>query len=191
MSVVSPQGGLIPLDRVVLTGPCASGKSTLAERLAARLGSDFVELDALHWEPGWVEAPDELMCDRIREATAGDRWVVAGNYLKQAQPLIWTRAQAVVFLDLPLRTTLPRLFLRTWQRWYSRELLWGKTRERLLPQFALWDPERSIFAWALISQRRRQRAMAAAMADPRWSHLHFLHLRSEGEADAFMARAGC
>lgn len=45
-----------PYRRIVIIGTTSSGKSTLAEKLAQTLGLDFIELDALHWEPDWVAA---------------------------------------------------------------------------------------------------------------------------------------
>ncbi|MER6939714.1 shikimate kinase [Nocardioides sp. NPDC127514] len=41
--------------RVSVVGSSGSGKSTVARRLAETLGVRYVELDALHWRPGWVE----------------------------------------------------------------------------------------------------------------------------------------
>jgi adenylate kinase family enzyme len=46
--------------RIVVVGTTSSGKSTLASQLVEKIGADFIELDALHWEPNWVEAPDEV-----------------------------------------------------------------------------------------------------------------------------------
>jgi hypothetical protein len=44
-----------------------------ARRAAEALGVPFVELDALHWEPGWQEAPDETLRERVSEATSHSR----------------------------------------------------------------------------------------------------------------------
>jgi len=38
--------------RLVVVGTTGAGKSTLAKRLSETLGLNFVELDALYWEPG-------------------------------------------------------------------------------------------------------------------------------------------
>jgi adenylate kinase family enzyme len=46
--------------RVIVIGNSGSGKSTVGEQLAERMGRPFIELDALHWEPGWKMAEDEL-----------------------------------------------------------------------------------------------------------------------------------
>ena len=76
--------------RIHVIGNSTSGKSTLAARLAEALDATFVELDAINWQPGWVGLnatdPDELE-RRIREATRGERWVVAGSYTKFSQRL--------------------------------------------------------------------------------------------------------
>jgi len=48
------------MQRINVVGTSGSGKTTVARRAAEALGVPFVELDALHWEPGWQEAPDEF-----------------------------------------------------------------------------------------------------------------------------------
>ena len=65
-----------------MIGNSASGKSTLAKRLALVLDADFVELDALNWLPNWVglnETDPEELLRRFEEATRGETWVVAGS----------------------------------------------------------------------------------------------------------------
>ena len=59
--------------RIHVVGNSASGKSTFGVRLAAVLGAPFVELNALDdTDPGELGR-------RVREATRGERWVVAGS----------------------------------------------------------------------------------------------------------------
>jgi adenylate kinase family enzyme len=68
--------------RIHVIGNSGSGKSTLGARLALVLEIPFVELDALNWEPGWIglnEADPAEFERRIREATSGEAWVVAGS----------------------------------------------------------------------------------------------------------------
>ncbi|WP_423226670.1 AAA family ATPase, partial [Candidatus Amarolinea aalborgensis] len=48
------------MQRIVVVGTSGSGKTTLARRLALALGIPHIELDALHWEANWQEAPVEV-----------------------------------------------------------------------------------------------------------------------------------
>src|SRR5438105_587112 len=79
-----------PMNRIVVVGTTNAGKTTMARRLAAKLGVPHVELDALFWEPNWTEADDDVFVERVQNATAGDRWVACGNY-SQAHAVLWPR----------------------------------------------------------------------------------------------------
>ncbi|MFN8386869.1 MAG: hypothetical protein U0X92_10665 [Anaerolineales bacterium] len=119
-----------PYHRLVVIGTTSSGKSTLAERIATRFGLDFIELDALHWEPNWQEAPLDVFRERVRAATqAEQRWIVAGNY-SVVRDLVWTKAEAIIWLDYPFLLVLRQLTRRTFTRWWTQELLWVQTTNR-------------------------------------------------------------
>ncbi|MFJ9388451.1 shikimate kinase [Nocardioides sp. NPDC101246] len=55
--------------RVSVVGSSGSGKSTVARRLADILGVPYIELDSIHWQPGWVEEEQDVFVERVREAT--------------------------------------------------------------------------------------------------------------------------
>ena len=68
--------------RISIIGSCCSGKTTLAARLAERLGVTHVELDALHHGPNWQEATADELRAKVEETLAElDGWVVDGNYM--------------------------------------------------------------------------------------------------------------
>lgn len=167
--------------RINVVGTSSVGKSTLAASIAALLQVPYVELDALHWEPNWTGAPQEVLRERLRTAIAGDGWVVDGNYA-MVRDLVWARAEAVVWLDLPLRTVLWRYLRRTVRRVSRREELWGGNRERLSMHLFSRD---SLLWWILTTYRRRRREyppLLAARPD-----LLAVRLRSGRAADRWLA----
>ncbi|HEX5578205.1 MAG TPA: adenylate kinase [Candidatus Limnocylindria bacterium] len=172
-----------PHRRVNVVGTSASGKTSFARALAARLGAPHVELDALHWQAGWTEAPDSVLRQRVARATDGPAWVVDGNYAS-VRDIVWSRAQAVIWLDFPLRTVLWRYATRTQRRIRSHEELWPGTgnRERLSMHLLSRD---SLLWWILSTYRRRRREYPPLLAaNPR---LEAVRLRSAREADAWLA----
>ena len=178
--------------RIIVIGSSNAGKSTLAERLAARLDVPFIELDALHWEPGWVEAKLDVFRDRIRAAIEPDAWVMAGNYLRKQQEVSWPCADTIVFLDLPLPTLLRRCTRRCWQRWRSQEALYGgENRENLSDSLMIWNTDKSLIAHITTTHRRRRSDYDAMSRDRRWAHLLFIRLRSVEEINDWLARVGC
>jgi adenylate kinase family enzyme len=86
--------------RILVLGPSGAGKSTLARRIGARLGLPVVHLDAINWNPGWIQTEAAQFRERLAAAAAEDAWVMDGNYSTHLD-LRLPRAQAVIWLDLP------------------------------------------------------------------------------------------
>jgi len=166
----------IPIKRIVVIGTTGSGKSTLAEQLAGKLGVDFIELDALHWEPNWVEAPLEVFRERVEKATQAQGWVVAGNY-RVVRDLVWSRAEAVIWLDYPFPVVFWRLWWRTWKRVFFQEELWNGNRENFWTQLKLWSDE-SLFYWLFKTYWQRKREYPQVLALPQNTHLHLFQFKS-------------
>jgi adenylate kinase family enzyme len=144
------------MRRVVVFGTTGSGKSWLAEKLAARHGLRVVELDKLNWGPDWEPAPIELLRHRVDcEIRDGD-WIVVGNY-DSVRDLVWGAADTLVWLDLPFSLVIWRLFWRTLRRSVSRENLWGSGNTESLV--------RSFFT--------RQSILLYAMKTHRWNRRRF------------------
>lgn len=93
----------LPELRVLVIGTSGAGKSTFAERLAARTGITWHELDLINWRPGWHDRhtlePEAFLAD-VDTATGSGNWVVSGGYSK-TRPVILPRLTDLVWLDLP------------------------------------------------------------------------------------------
>ncbi len=168
--------------RVVVGGISGSGKSTLARALATLLDAPHVELDAHFHRSGWVEATDEEFVASVAAATAGDRWVVDGNYTR-IREVTWGRATDFVWLDYARPVATLRTIRRTARRLATREELWNGNRERLSNLFDAGHPIR--WSW---SQHPACRAKyEEATADPRWSHVRVVRLRSPRETEKWLS----
>jgi adenylate kinase family enzyme len=168
--------------RISVVGVSGSGKTTLASLLAERLHVPLVELDSLMHQPGWVPKPDEEFKQEVEQASAGESWVVDGNYRQVViDGPVWQRADTVAWVDPPRLTIMRQLVSRTLRRAITREVLWNGNREPLSNLISL-NPEASVLAWAWTTYAGLSERYATAMTDPRWDHLEFVRLRSNAEA---------
>ncbi|MGE5462306.1 MAG: adenylate kinase [Syntrophothermus sp.] len=174
-----------PYKRVVVVGVTSSGKSTLAERISRYFDMDFVELDALYWEPNWQGAPPEIFRERVERAVRDEKWIVAGNY-HVVRDLIWPRAEAVIWLDYPFWTVFWQLTRRTFRRWWKKELLWGTNIEPLYVHFKLWSQE-SLFHWLIKTYWRRKREIPALFSRPEHQHLQLIRFGHPKETEKWLA----
>ena len=171
-----------------MVGNSGSGKSTAGRRLARGLGVPFVELDAIFHQPGWAPLAAAEFCARVAEAAAGDGWVIDGNY-SAVRPLVWARADTVVWLDLPRHVVMRQIVWRTLRRAAFRIELWNGNRERWANLFT-WQPEESVISWAWHRHAVYRERYAAAMQDPAYAHLRFVRLARRRDVRRFLAGAG-
>jgi adenylate kinase family enzyme len=170
--------------RVIVLGTSGAGKTTFAKRLAEAWGCPFTDLDDLHWEPGWVEAPDEVMVQRLQAAIAPPVWTISGNYTHLREHH-WPRATMLVWLDYSRPLVMRRVFVRTLRRWWQREECCNGNRESLKMSFLSKD---SILLWAWSSYHRRKTEFDGYFQTPPYPHLELMRVRTPREADELLAK---
>ena len=105
------------------------------------------------------------------------------------RPVVWARADTVVWLDLPRRTVMRQVIARTVRRAVMREVLWNGNREPL-SNFLSLDPNDNIILWTWVKYREFVQRYLDAMADPRWRGINFVRLRSHAEARRWLESIG-
>jgi adenylate kinase family enzyme len=168
--------------RIAVLGMTAVGKSTLAKKLARRLGVPHVELDGIVHGPNWVDLSDEEFHTRTADALRGDGWVVDGNY-PAVRDLTIGQAETVVWLDYPIVIPLWRVFPRTLRRIIRHEELWNGNRETW--RGALFGRD-SLVVWILKMHRTRRREFAAVFSAPEHAHRTRVRLRSPRATDRWL-----
>ena len=162
-------------------GSCV-GKTTVSRRLAARLGVPHVELDALHHDPGWQEAPADVFQARVLAAfeAAPLGWVADGNYRAKLGKLVLEHADTAVLLAPPFGVTFRRALRRTIGRTITREELWNGNREQLRFLFSrYWIP------WCVLQWHRHYvREVPKRVAEH--PHLELVTLRSKEEVECWL-----
>jgi adenylate kinase family enzyme len=164
--------------RISVTGATGSGKTTLGKMIAARGGLRHIDLDELHWLPGWKEDSNENFRAKVAAATAGDGWVVTGNY-SVTRDVYDDRLDTVVWLDYAFPRVFWQLLCRSFRRARDGEPIcngnvetWGKLFSR-----------DSIIVWLFTSWRRRRQSGRDAFAPGnRREGLHYVRLKTPQEA---------
>jgi adenylate kinase family enzyme len=173
------------MKRVAVMGGSSVGKTTVSRRLAEALGVPHIELDALHHDAGWNEAPADVLQARVRAAldAAPDGWVVDGNYGSKLGSLVLERADTAVHLEPPFLLTFGRALRRTITRTITREELWNGNREQIRHLFTrYWIPW-----WVLRTHRHYAGEIAERVAQQ--PHLDVVHLRTPDEIERWLG--GC
>jgi adenylate kinase family enzyme len=165
------------MRRVQVIGAGGAGKSTLARRLAGRLGVPVVHLDAHYWRPGWVPTPDPEWRERVRALMSAPAWVMDGNYSRTMEER-FAASDTVLLLDLPRHVCLARI-VRRWWRWRgrSRPDVTAGCPETLTWKFVRW-------VWTYRS-RRRPGVLERLSRLP--ASVRVVILRSDADVEAFLA----
>lgn len=182
MSFMSVETPTLLGPRIVVVGVTGSGKTTTSLRLSRLLNIPHIELDSLHWLPGWVMVETDTFRQSVIEALSGPTWVTDGNYRK-ARDIIWERATTLVWLDYPLPVILWQLTWRTLKRITTREVLWNGNRETWQGAFFSKD---SLFLWALQSYPHFRKQYPQLLGRPEYAHLEVIRSRSRGETERWL-----
>ncbi len=162
------------MQRISVVGTSGSGKTTLAKQISQRLTIPHVELDYLHWEPNWVEVPNDVMRQRVSQALSGSSWVVDGNY-SMVRDIVWARADTVVWLDYSWPVVMRRILWRTLSRVVTQQEVCNGNRETWQKSFFSRD---SVLLWALQTYSTNRQKYASLLQESKYTHLKFVHLHS-------------
>jgi adenylate kinase family enzyme len=174
------------MHRVVVVGSSGSGKTTVARRIAAALDVPCLEMDSVFHKYGWADEPHDEFLPTLDEFTSGAQWLVDGNYVRLGvRGVVWPRADTVVWLDLPRRTALFRVVLRTLRRVIAREELWGGVKEPFTNLYSR-DPTKNIIVWTWTRHEQTREQFEQALADGSWDHATVYRLRTRNEVDRFL-----
>ena len=170
-----------PGRRFSVVGSSGSGKTTFGKAIAARLGIDYVELDAIFHQPGWTELSDDEFRARVRDATAGDEWVVDGNY-SVVRPIVLERATTVVWLDYSRPRVMQQVIRRSVSRGLLHRELWNGNRED--PR--MWLRASHPIRWTWTHHARKRADYEARYRDPRYAYLDVHRFRVPRDARSWL-----
>lgn len=178
--------------RVWVVGHSGTGKTTTARNMAAKLGALHVDLDELHWLPGWQERPGDEMRAMLAAhlATApGGRWVISGNYQRFVGEMLRDSMTALVWAHPLFYANQRQIWRRTAARWLDGGTCCNGNTESL--QNILQLNNGSILYWCWFGRERCtgkiQLLIDEVLATGKLRPEDVLELRSLADADSLVA----
>lgn len=167
------------MKRIALIGCGGSGKTWLSNRLGELIEAPVTHLDAVYYDDGWNALDKEKFAAIQEELVAAPTWVIEGNYASTL-PIRLTRADTVVFLDLPARVCLWGIAQRRLRygggqndatgvydriTWSFLRYVWGYRKSMAPRVVALIQEHARDAAVYRITSRRQARALLAQIGD--------------------------
>jgi hypothetical protein len=165
------------MKRVAVFGNAGGGKSTLAKRLAELARLPLYVADTMQWQTGGVAVPHEEYLRAHADLLRQDAWVIDGFGCATSAWQRFSRADTLVYVDLPLVT-------HYW--WVTKRLIKGlwKAPEGWPENSPLWNSTIGSYRVIPLCHRKltpRYRQLVADAAGSKRVH----HLRSPAEVTAF------
>lgn len=108
------------MKKISIIGSGGSGKSILAKQLEKKTCIPAYHLDALYWQPGWVETERNKWRSMQEDLCGKDEWILDGNYSATLDVRLKC-SDTIIFLDINRFTCLARAIWRSLKSY-------GKTR---------------------------------------------------------------
>jgi adenylate kinase family enzyme len=105
------------MKQVLILGPAASGKSTLAKRLGEVTGLPVIELDKIFWRPDLLPTPRDQWVELQQRLVEKNRWIIEGDLGPYDAVEVRLRAaDTIIFLDFSLVRCVWRALRRSRER---------------------------------------------------------------------------
>lgn len=121
-------------NRISIVGGSGSGKSTLCNILSKELDLPAIHLDAINYEPNWVEIDKAERDNIILSKAQDDKWVIDGNYNKTLKER-FDKADLIIWLDYSTLKQLHGILKRYFTTRNSERPEIPGCKERLEPEF--------------------------------------------------------
>lgn len=100
------------MKKISIIGSGGSGKSTLAKELEKKTGIPAYHLDALFWQPGWVETERDRWRSIQEDLCSKSEWILDGNY-GGTLDIRLKYSDTIIFLDINRFICLARAIWRS------------------------------------------------------------------------------
>ncbi|CCQ17142.1 Adenylate kinase [Rhodococcus sp. AW25M09] len=130
-------------SRIVVAGTSGSGKTTLSARLGSILGIEHIEIDSLYHGPDWK--PRATFESDVEKFISRPAWVTEWQY-HAVRDRLADRADLLLWLDLPRRTVMRQVVVRTLRRRIGRQELWNGNVEP--PLHRIFFDRAHVVRWA-------------------------------------------
>lgn len=172
-----PENKTFPIQKIVpkkiiIVGTSGSGKTTFGNDLSKVTKIDCTDLDDLYWLPNWQERDEIDFMDQVTKITSSEQWIICGNYSKILQKE-WSKADTLIWLDMPLRICLWRAFKRGFSRALSQIPCCNGNYESLSRLFG----RKSILIWIWNTYSRRKKDYNKSFSYPN-DYQNFIRLRN-------------
>ena len=112
--------------KIMITGCCGSGKSTLSRKLANSTGLPLFHLDMIWWRSDESHISREEFDRILTEITAEECWIIEGDYSRTYEVRL-RACDTLIFLDYDEETCMTGLRQRVGQKrsdipWVERKL---------------------------------------------------------------------
>ncbi len=109
-------------NRIYITGPVGSGKTTLAKKISSKLNIKHYEMDDIYWSGSYdVKRKASARNEMIRQVINKKQWILEGVYGREWIRPVLKNSDVIVFLDYPRIILLWRIISRTLRRTVSKE----------------------------------------------------------------------
>ena len=136
------------MNRVLIIGNMASGKSTFAKKLQNLTGLELMHLDNLFFNMDGTYKPVEEWIEIVKETVQKDKWIIDGNY-PHTLAIRANRADTIFIFDPPRISCIINLLKR---HFYRSVLKMGQEEKCNIPHNIFEEIKR---IWFFKSKRKR------------------------------------
>jgi len=86
------------MERILIIGGNGCGKTTLAQKLALKLGLPLIHLDVLYWRDNWKNASKVEFDELLMKELSKPKWIIDGN-MNRSIPLRLKYCDTVIYMD--------------------------------------------------------------------------------------------